>query len=270
MSVICEQCVQGNLLNGTPEGSFEGPAYYHPASTPSKRAIIISTDIFGLKLINSKLIADQYSKRLNCDVWVPDLFEGYGKPPLKESQLAPLLNDVPGTPVPFLSFLKFIWTVITNLPGLIRNRPTVVDNRMTTFLKRIKEEKKYEKIGAIGFCFGGAQVVRLASADLFDSAIVAHPGPTTKAQVEAMKIPTSWICAEEDRAFGPKRRAETEAIFKRKQEANSSLKYEFRDYKGTVHGFGCRPNLNNPDIKKAFESAFEQAVTWFDNTLPVS
>ena len=66
----------------------------------------------------------------------------------------------------------------------------------------------------VSFCYGGSQVVRLASKDLFDSAIVAHPGPTSTAEIKAMKVhclsssthvhlhllafqvPTSWICAE--------------------------------------------------------------------------
>ena len=77
MSALCEQCLQGNKLSGTPSGTFDGTAYFHPSSPPdSKRAVILLTDIFGLKLVNPKLIADQYSERLKCDVWVPDFFNG--------------------------------------------------------------------------------------------------------------------------------------------------------------------------------------------------
>jgi len=79
MSVLCERCLQGHVLVGTPTGSFEleGSAYFHLAPSPgSKNAVVLLTDIFGLKLVNPKLIADQYSERLNCDVWVPDYFNG--------------------------------------------------------------------------------------------------------------------------------------------------------------------------------------------------
>lgn len=76
MTAVCERCVQGYLLDGEPTGVFEGPAYFKVAPVPSKRAVILLTDIFGLKIPNPKLLADRYSEKLQCDVWVPDLFEG--------------------------------------------------------------------------------------------------------------------------------------------------------------------------------------------------
>ena len=76
MDLPCENCVKGYVLSGTPKGSFDGPAYVHPAVVPSKRAVVLLTDIFGLKLVNSKLLADLYSEKLKCDVYVPDIFEG--------------------------------------------------------------------------------------------------------------------------------------------------------------------------------------------------
>lgn len=77
----CENCVKGNVLSGTPEGQMVGDAYFHGASADategsSKNAIILLTDIFGLPLVNSKLIADRLSKETGCDVWVPDIFAG--------------------------------------------------------------------------------------------------------------------------------------------------------------------------------------------------
>ena len=38
---------------------------------------------------------------------------------------------------------------------------------------------------------------------------------------------------------------------------------------GTAHGFAARPNLDLPEIKEAFELAFEQTVQWFQKTLVV-
>lgn len=77
----CAQCTQGHVLPGEPEGSMVDGAYFHaaPASetvTGETRAIVLLTDIFGLGLKNSKLLVDELSKRLGCDVWAPDLFLG--------------------------------------------------------------------------------------------------------------------------------------------------------------------------------------------------
>lgn len=83
--MTCPDCSSGGLLPGEPLGTIttvEG-AYFTPGapenateSASSKRAIVLLTDGFGLPLKNSKILADILAKRLECDVWVPDLFAG--------------------------------------------------------------------------------------------------------------------------------------------------------------------------------------------------
>jgi hypothetical protein len=53
---------------------------------------------------------------------------------------------------------------------------------------KLKGEKKYEKVGAVGYCFGGAMCIRLGSTDLFDSIVIAHPGRSNIEQVRAIKV----------------------------------------------------------------------------------
>jgi len=36
---------------------------------------------------------------------------------------------------------------------------------------------------------------------------------------------------------------------------------------GTAHGFAARPNLEVPEVKEAYEKAFQQTVDWFKKTL---
>ena len=62
-------------MSGEPEGSMVDGAYLHEGSNKT-RAVFLLTDIFGLPLVNCKLMADQMSKKLDCDVWVPDMFNG--------------------------------------------------------------------------------------------------------------------------------------------------------------------------------------------------
>jgi len=77
----CEDCTKGFTLPGEPVGSiisdFDG-AYFSPGPVEgySKRSIVLLTDIFGLPLVNPRLIADRFAKTLSCDVWVPDVFNG--------------------------------------------------------------------------------------------------------------------------------------------------------------------------------------------------
>jgi len=82
----CPSCIEGHVLPGKPKGSILpefSNAYLSPRPStskaegaPSKRAVIILTDVFGLQIPNPKIIADNLAEKLNCDVWVPDYFNG--------------------------------------------------------------------------------------------------------------------------------------------------------------------------------------------------
>ena len=79
---VCPKCKEGSFLPGEPTGSinadFQG-AYFAPSPNKdleSKRAIMFLTDGFGLPLKNCKIMADNLATKLECDVWVPDYFDG--------------------------------------------------------------------------------------------------------------------------------------------------------------------------------------------------
>ena len=79
---VCPKCKEGSFLPGEPTGSintdFQG-AYFAPSPNKdleSKRAIVFLTDGFGLPLKNCKIMADNLATKLECDVWVPDYFNG--------------------------------------------------------------------------------------------------------------------------------------------------------------------------------------------------
>jgi len=83
----CPDCVRGNILPGEPTGETTkayGNLEAYLAASPSgssKRAVVILTDIFGIYVVNAKIIADRYAKELDCDVWVPDFFNGASPSP---------------------------------------------------------------------------------------------------------------------------------------------------------------------------------------------
>jgi hypothetical protein len=57
----------------------------------------------------------------------------------------------------------------------------------------------------------------------------------------------------------PAKRAEIEALLH-----NTTQTYQVSLYSGTFHGFGVRVNVSDPVQKFGKESAFIQAVRWFD------
>ncbi|KAF9554172.1 dienelactone hydrolase endo-1,3,1,4-beta-D-glucanase [Agrocybe pediades] len=266
----CPDCAKGHILEGEPKGSIENEfqgAYFAPSATgsPSKRAVLLFTDAFGLPLKNCKIMADEMAKRLECDVWIPDYFNG--QPLLDLDSLK--LPERPGQKLSIMDWINFILVAIPKIPNYIRNRPSVVDMRIESFINLIKEKKKYEKIGSVGYCFGGSACVRIASTGLVDTVVIVHPGRLRIEQVKAMKVPASWACAEEDFNFSNELRDQCEAELASRKGKDNFVEYEFKIWKGTQHGFGSRPNMTIPEIKEAFEGAFEQAIAWFNKTLVV-
>ena len=85
MELPCKDCVSGYVLPGEPKGTFVEGAYFSPApngngtaSANQKTALVLLTDGFGLNLKNPKILADSFAASLNCDVFVPDIFNGKG------------------------------------------------------------------------------------------------------------------------------------------------------------------------------------------------
>ena len=75
---LCPHCINGSVLEGEPTGTMIDGAYFAAGTDASlsTKAVILLTDVFGLPLKNSKILADVYAKEVGCDVWVPDMFDG--------------------------------------------------------------------------------------------------------------------------------------------------------------------------------------------------
>ncbi|KAF5389175.1 hypothetical protein D9757_003524 [Collybiopsis confluens] len=275
----CPDCKKGKVLPGKPTGRMVNDAYFAPGPEGnSSRAIILLTDIFGLDLINSKILADIISQRLQCDVWVPDLFNGSishsdlpdcyadplappGRPPVAVDQM-----KVPDRVGEKVNMVNLLFHLLPSIPAIFRNRPSVAQPR---FIQKLQSEKNYEKLGAVGYCFGGTIAVKMAATTVFRSIVVCHPGSLSEKEIEAIKIPSAWACAEEDIAFKPRIRRRAEEILAERKGKDTFVDYEFKDYKGTVHGFAARPNLEYDEVKAGFEGALEQTIQWFEKTIPV-
>ncbi|PPQ72815.1 hypothetical protein CVT24_012891 [Panaeolus cyanescens] len=264
----CSQCREGFVLPGEPTGSmqvgYQGAYYAMGAEGESSRAVIFLTDGYGLPLQNCKIMADNLAQRLHCDVWVPDYLAG--RPLVDVDDLG--APDRAGVKLSLFDKLKgMLFSVIPKIPAYISNRPSVVDKRVKEFILMLQNKKQYEKVGVVGYCWGGATAMRLAKGDLIRTAAMCHPAPFSEKDVKAIKIPTSWAVAEDDLFVSPSLRRRAEAILSARKEKDNEFEYEFKEYPGTAHGFAARPNLNLPEIRAAYEAAFEQVVQWFNRTL---
>jgi len=131
-------------------------------------------------------------------------------------------------------------------------------------IKELKEKHGVEKFGVIGFCYGGRLSAVLAATDKVHGSVICHPAPLkVPEEIEAIKQPTLWICAETDNTFPiPTRKAAEEVLVKK-----GGAKFTFKDYPGTTHGFACRGDPKNPTIEKAKIDALQEAIHFFKHEL---
>jgi len=222
-------------------------------------AIIFACDAFGLGLINNKIIAGRFADALGCTVYVPDLLEG------DYPALDVHIIDQPISHKSWvhqaIQFLTVIWTMLYKIGPrwIIRHSRGKLQPLTEDFAKALKEEKQLTKIGTIGYCMGGMLSCILAGTDLVDVAVVAHPAPLNKEDFEKVRVPISFICAEEDMVFRESVKKMAQDIITNKP----NLPSEFKTYPGTTHGFAARPNMGIPEVKEAFQGAIDQAVNWF-------
>ncbi|KAG7443073.1 alpha/beta-hydrolase [Guyanagaster necrorhizus] len=252
----CPDCFRGAALSGEPKGTISDVNGAYLASRPSSsRAVVLLSDIFGLDLPNPKLQADFFSEQLGCDVWVPNMFNGNA--PVRPEQMR--MPERAGQRFSLWDWIKIIWVALPTLPAIYRNRASFID--------KLKSTKKYDKIGAVGYCFGGATAIKFGATGLFDTIVVCHPAKFSMDELKAIKVPSSWVCAEDDMIFGHDFRLKAEAAMAGRKDG---VAYEFRDYKGTTHGFAARPNTDYPEVKEAYEDTLQQTVEWFKKTLTSS
>ena len=80
--MACKDCVSGTLHEGTPAGREETvhgrPTYITepPNGAAAKGIVVIVPDAFGWKLVNTRILADNYAERCQVTVYVPDFMDG--------------------------------------------------------------------------------------------------------------------------------------------------------------------------------------------------
>ncbi|KAK3368508.1 dienelactone hydrolase [Podospora didyma] len=203
--------------------------------TKADTAVLYLTDVFGIQLKENKLLADSFARAGYLTI-APDLFAGVP---------APGDLNVPG----------FNTTAFLNA-----HNAAVTDPIIATAIEYLKKKLDVKRIGVTGYCFGGRYAFRFVSAGKgADVAFTAHPSLLEDSEILAIKGPAAIAAAETDNMLTPARRAEVEALLK-----NTTLPYNVALYSGTQHGFGVRANVSDPIQKFGKETAFLQAVRWFD------
>ncbi|KAK1768029.1 alpha/beta-hydrolase [Phialemonium atrogriseum] len=236
-----DACVDASMVahEGAPVGTEEivdGVTLYitKPEGEP-KAAVLYLTDVFGIQLVQNKLLADSFARAGYLTV-APDLFNG-----------TPAKADINISNLAAATFLA-------------AHDASDTDAIVAKAVAYLRDTAGAKRVAATGYCFGGRFAFRVAAEGKgADAAFAAHPANLEDGEITAVKGPASVAAAETDSMMSPERRGEIEALL-----LKAGVPYQFALYSGTSHGFGVRANISDPQQKFGKESAFLQAVRWFD------
>lgn len=144
---------------------------YPPGHNPStKTAILYLTDIFGVQLVNNRVLADSLALA-GYFVLMPDLFAGDPVP-------SSAMGGIPTT------FNLTAWSAV--------HTPEAVSAIISSSLSSLRTQFGAQRIGGVGYCFGGKYVARfLAAGGGLDAGFTAHPSGVTVEEWAAVGGPLS-------------------------------------------------------------------------------
>lgn len=207
----------------------------YPPDKSTKNAVLILSDVIGHKFTNVQLIADEFAAS-GYFVVMPDLFGGDTVP----------LNRPEG-------FQIQDW--------LENHLPEHVEPIIDAVLAEMRGPLGCERIGGVGYCFGGRYVARYLrpGTGKLDVAYTAHPTMMSPEELAGIKGPFSIAAAVKDFVFTTEKRHESEQIL-----AGLDVPYQINLLSHVDHGFSVRCDLSVKEQKIAKEAVFIQAVQWFD------
>jgi dienelactone hydrolase len=234
------------------------------------------SDIFGLLLPNNKLIADAYAKSGEYLVYLPDFFKG-DPVPLK---VADIMIPVDATKQStFVKYTGLLASLPTFLGWKSRHKHVSTEQICVEFLQKLRRSTpRGQKIGMVGFCWGGRYAVRAGLASnamdggkvpLVDAVVALHPSNMVlPVDVEGLTVPTSFGWGVEDSVVSFDQKAMVEDIHTKVAAAGGKVPItEHKTYKPGRHGFGVRGNPDDPAERACLEGTEKQVLDWFKRWL---
>ncbi|KIW66121.1 hypothetical protein PV04_08325 [Phialophora macrospora] len=265
-------CLSGAVHQGTPQGREDTigglPTYIaEPSDKSTAKTVVFIVDIFGWKFKNVRLLADQYAKAgFYC--YIPDVHEGDSlpieflqsiEPPLKQKEQEGLIDKAKET----------VDVMATLGPWLVKHREAVAEPIISGFINTVRTIPGTNKIGTIGFCWGGRYSILQAHARKegqiggVDAAYACHPSLLSiPADLIPVAKPTSVAVGEKDSLLDMKSVEQIKETLEK-----TGVPTEVKVYKDQVHGFALRSDWSSDEDKKAMDDAEKQGIEWFKKYL---
>lgn len=221
---------------------------------------------------NIKLLADDYAKAgFYC--YIPDVHEGDYlplsllqniEPPLKERESLSVVDKAKNAAL----------VPATLGPWLVKHREGVSRPIIDGFVNAVRMIPGTNKIGAIGFCWGGRYAILQAhgqskdetgsSIGGVDAAYACHPSLVAiPGDFEPITKPVSLALGTKDSLLDETSIGKIQDIMAKK----TDVPHEIRLYEDQVHGFALRGDWSSDKDKKAMDEAEKQGIEWFETYL---
>ena len=143
-----------------------------------------------------------------------------------------------------------------------RNARGVREPQIFAAAKELRS-KGHSKLGAIGFCFGGWAVLRLAQTALLDAIVCAHPSWVTNADFDDIDVPVMFLAPEKDLMFPDEMKAYAfKTLLERK-----NTPFEWVHFPGLAHGCLTKGDERVEGERAAMAKGKDRAVQWWSEWL---
>lgn len=208
-------------------------------------AVLYIHDALGWKFSNARLLADHLAREANVTVYIPDFFGGEELD--KETVLAGHFHKID-----LVAFRS-------------RNDRHIREPEIFACAKALREEKGFKKIGAVGYCYGGWAVLRLAAGPpLVDAIVCAHPSWVTKEDFENVTVPVQFLSPEVDGQFPDELKL---YAFQKVVLGTKSVPLEWVHFPGVAHGCLTKGDESIEGEREAMAKGKDAAVRWFKEWL---
>lgn len=150
-------------------------------------------------------------------------------------------------------------------PWLVNHRESVSKPIIDGFIRSVRKIPGVDKVGTIGFCWGGRYTILSTHATdpslAVDAAYACHPSLVAiPGDFEPVARPLALALGEKDSLLGEQEIAQIREIMEGKKEGVES---EVRVHRLQVHGFSLRGDWSSETDKKAMDEAQKQGIEWF-------
>jgi len=281
-SVLTACFIQGTIHEGQPKGNLETihglNTYVTGNRTNPKATIVVYSDIFGIPLPNNRLIADAYAQSGEYLVYLPDFFEGDPVPLGTADVLLPVDATKQSTLAKYTG-------ILAKMPSLLmwmtRHKEGPTNKVCMEFLQKLRRATPAsQKIGMVGFCWGGKYAIRAGleknmievsgkKTPLVDAVVALHPSHVALPDdVERILVPVTIGWGVEDQGVKFEQKAQVEEIHAKARMAGVQLPdIEHQVYRPGRHGFAVRGNPDDPQERKCLEDSEKQVLDWFQRWL---